>query len=497
MKDQSNFKLWQQAKQKGITRRRFLKLLSLGGTAAVILACKKMEMAEKATYPCIIIGAGPVGVAAAIQLAKKGISVLIVEAGHSIVHPEGSHFRNQAKFQENPDSFFEAIAPFLKPTIPGNQQLPGLADSRLMGGQGVLWTNNCPRAAAFEQWSTLSAEAWNDQYILAEQMLGVQTAVNTDAQTSKNVQQALQQGLAEENRSIQALPFSGRRLTDNKLYFNAPWDMLAELPLEVRNRIAIRSNTLVQNIVHENGQVKGVTITDGNGLTGYLATDALILAGGAIGTPKLLYRSNIRPEMLGRGFSFHALLFGQIVLDPALSARGIDATPRLWIPPTPAKPWHIQVLRDTFPVPTTESVDNPNRLLEFQAFLPINYQEANQFTFKEDGSLAVQFNFSESDHSQMQAVEKDIQELASQLGHWRGGGGAPAWVPHGTAHLVGTCRMDLSNWKGVADANGQVHDFDNLYIASVGLIPSRVAVNPTLTAVALALKTADYIADKI
>lgn len=96
----------------------------------------------------------------------------------------------------------------------------------------------------------------------------------------------------------------------------------------------------------------------------------------------------------------------------------------------------------------------------------------------------------------MQAVEQDVQQLAGQLGPWRGGGEA-AWVPHGTAHLSGTCRMDLPTWKGVADKNGRVQDFRNLYLASVGLIPQSVSVNPTLTAVALALNTADVLAGAI
>ena len=51
---------------------------------------------------------------------------------------------------------------------------------------------------------------------------------------------------------------------------------------------------------------------------------------------------------------------------------------------------------------------------------------------------------------------------------------------------MGTCRMDRAGWQGVADRQGQVHGFANLYLAGAGLIPAPVAVNPTLTAVALA-----------
>ena len=96
----------------------------------------------------------------------------------------------------------------------------------------------------------------------------------------------------------------------------------------------------------------------------------MLVAGGAIGSARLLHRSGIRPDALGRGISFHAVLFGQLVLaaDMCPAAGAPDVAPRLWVPPTEACPWHLQVLRDTCPLPPAETVDNPHRLLEFQAF---------------------------------------------------------------------------------------------------------------------------------
>ena len=51
--------------------------------------------------------------------------------------------------------------------------------------------------------------------------------------------------------------------------------------------------------------------------------------------------------------------------------------------------------------------------------------------------------------------------------------------------------MDRPEWPGVADRAGKVHGFENLYLGSVGLIPAPVAVNPTLTGVAIVLETCD------
>jgi choline dehydrogenase-like flavoprotein len=71
-----------------------------------------------------------------------------------------------------------------------------------------------------------------------------------------------------------------------------------------------------------------------------------------------------------------------------------------------------------------------------------------------------------------------------------------AWLPHGSAHVVGTCSMDVHGRGGVADTHGRVHGFDNLYLATVGLIPTPVAVNPTLTAAALVLNTCDALTNR-
>jgi choline dehydrogenase-like flavoprotein len=92
----------------------------------------------------------------------------------------------------------------------------------------------------------------------------------------------------------------------------------------------------------------------------------------------------------------------------------------------------------------------------------------------------------------MGAMEADVRHLAKRLGPWRRGC-EPTWLPHGTGHLVGTCRMDREDWVGVTDRQGKVHDFENLYMCTVGLFPAPVAVNPTLTAVALALRTCDAV----
>lgn len=69
--------------------------------------------------------------------------------------------------------------------------------------------------------------------------------------------------------------------------------------------------------------------------------------------------------------------------------------------------------------------------------------------------------------------------------------------PIGGYHHMGTTRMADSPREGVTDGTGRVHGLDNLYIAGSSLFPTSGWANPTLTIVALALRTADHIAARL
>jgi choline dehydrogenase-like flavoprotein len=65
--------------------------------------------------------------------------------------------------------------------------------------------------------------------------------------------------------------------------------------------------------------------------------------------------------------------------------------------------------------------------------------------------------------------------------------------PIGGYHHMGTTRMGTDRACSVTDAEGRVHGLGNLWIAGSSLFPTGSWANPTLTAVALALRTANRI----
>ena len=69
--------------------------------------------------------------------------------------------------------------------------------------------------------------------------------------------------------------------------------------------------------------------------------------------------------------------------------------------------------------------------------------------------------------------------------------------PIGGFHHMGTTRMASDPKSGVTDGFGQVHGLANLFVAGTSLFPTAGWANPTLTMLALALRTADRVAAQV
>jgi choline dehydrogenase-like flavoprotein len=64
--------------------------------------------------------------------------------------------------------------------------------------------------------------------------------------------------------------------------------------------------------------------------------------------------------------------------------------------------------------------------------------------------------------------------------------------PTGDGHCVGTARFGRDSASSVLDPFCRTHDVDNLYVVDGSFLPSTGAVNPALTIMAQALRTADH-----
>ena len=64
-------------------------------------------------------------------------------------------------------------------------------------------------------------------------------------------------------------------------------------------------------------------------------------------------------------------------------------------------------------------------------------------------------------------------------------------------HVFGSTRMHGDPHRGVVGEDGRCHELDNLYITDTGVLPRSPSVNPMLTCMALAHRTAGHISEQL
>jgi choline dehydrogenase-like flavoprotein len=64
-------------------------------------------------------------------------------------------------------------------------------------------------------------------------------------------------------------------------------------------------------------------------------------------------------------------------------------------------------------------------------------------------------------------------------------------------HHIGTCRMATDPRAGVVDGNLKVHGTDNLFVVGSAPFVTSSAAPPTLSIVALALRLADHLGERL
>ncbi len=67
----------------------------------------------------------------------------------------------------------------------------------------------------------------------------------------------------------------------------------------------------------------------------------------------------------------------------------------------------------------------------------------------------------------------------------------------GCAHQAGTCRFGTDPKSSVLDTNCKAHELDNLYVVDTSFFVSIGAVNPSLTAIANAIRVGDHLLQRL
>jgi choline dehydrogenase-like flavoprotein len=101
------------------------------------------------------------------------------------------------------------------------------------------------------------------------------------------------------------------------------------------------------------------------------------------------------------------------------------------------------------------------------------------------------------DHPNDVAMREHAYQRSDLVYEAVGATGTHHTPPYPSTHNLGTCRMSERPEDGVVGAYGEAHDVPGLFVSDGSVFTTGAAANPTLTIVALAIRQAEHIADRL
>lgn len=485
----------------------------------------------------LILGTGPVGAVFARHLVEAGLRVTMIDAGRQASARPGEHLRNAFLHQREPSQFRAALISHLYPLSlptparplfrddPGlpaqppegrnfnpfqdrSTGMPAAAVCHAIGGMGIVWTCLCPRLHASERWDCIPAADLDSLYELAEEALDVRR----DAFSGSRRQAALIAGLREsygdpEGFVVEEAPMAARPGDAGLVHWTGPADILG--PVLGEGRLRILPQHVARRLLHRSGRALGAEVRSlESGESAEIRAGAVVVACGAILTPQLLWVSEIfrgAGSPLGRFLCDHPLAWAQVALGRGVLERlgepgglGCDPPPFAAIPLQEGRPFHSLLIADVYDRQALEGRLDDRLLLGLYWYGAMEPRAENRVEFREEGLDAhglprptFHFALTPDERRRVDEMLEDLRAVGTLVGRFLPTA-PPQLLPAGSSmHLLGTTRMGAADdGRHVTDPFGRVWGFDNLYLGGTGLIPSATAGNPTLTACALAVRSA-------
>jgi choline dehydrogenase-like flavoprotein len=125
----------------------------------------------------------------------------------------------------------------------------------------------------------------------------------------------------------------------------------------------------------------------------------------------------------------------------------------------------------------------------------------NRVTVDSDGNLTL--SYTPNNQVPQQKLYEKLKSMLGQLGMYQ-----EHLIPRhiymktaipiaGCAHQAGTCRFGTDAKSSVLDVNCKTHELDNLYVVDTSFFVSIGAVNPSLTAIANAIRVGDHLMQRL
>lgn len=501
----------------------------------------------------VVVGSGPVGTAAAVRLAqlRPDTSILVLEAGPWLTETPGLNAKNIADTDERsrvqlasqgPEQATYGVsaladrarAPIarggkvlarpgtflldaLTKDADGNSAPNGMKAAALssnVGGMGTHWTCACPYPYGSERVSAITDADWHRHLDTAKQFLRVTEQAYSVTSVGAKVLEGLKREYADAaaiGREPRPMPLAVQVDGDERIW-TGPADIWEALPDGAH--VSLRAETLATALVHSDGHVTAVRVRDvSSGEEWQIAADTVFVAADSFRTPQLLFASGIRPEALGRYLNDHTQVMNLVDVDiPAEDKRDAGASEDpvvgiYWIPFSDEHhPFHGQVMQfDLSPVPLEDdySSGTSREVVGLGYFLQKDIRPEDRVLFSDTEKdtygmprISVEYGYSAKDEALIEKARPYIQRSAAAFGTLRGG--EPMILEAGSSlHYQGTVRIgSTDDGTSVVDPDARVWGFDNLYLGGNGVIPTPTAGNPTLTSVAIAIRSAEAAASR-
>ena len=496
---------------------------------------------ETATLSCdvCVVGSGAGGSVIAAEAAQAGKSVLVLEMGG---------YRNESDFNQLEIQGYQELYYGGGLATSEDGSISILAGATLGGGTVVNYMNCIPTPARIiDEWSEHGlagmddAEAYTRDHIeLVLERLGANTEATRQNGTHTRLMAGLD-ALGHEHRPIVRNATldddaeqcgyctvgcqHGCKRSAMKTWLQDASDAGAQAVV----------GCAATRILTEDGAATGVeaTVTHADGTTTALTVQAptVVVACGSIESPALLLRSGIGGPAVGKNLRLHpAYLVVGVYDEPVEGWRGqvqslvsdaydgvegdfgflIEATsvqPGFY---SPAMPWqdgatHKQLMQS----------------LRWQApFITVARDHGSGEVVLDDLGRAVMRWGLDDEVDARLAVRAHVELCrlhhaagASEIFtthqsglRWRTGDDfdafiaqveAASYAPNDvacfTAHQMGSCRMGSDPETSVADGRGQLHDTEGVWIGDASAFPTAPGVNPMISIMALAHRTAGHI----
>ena len=475
-------------------------------------------MSTSERYEVVVVGSGAGGGVIAGELAERGRKVLLLEAGP---HRTAADF---TRWESHASADIWWPMRFAMPANDPSQPPVPIIGGRCVGGTTTINTKVALRATQheFDKWHAGTGMV-NDagqpfgpddlapQYARVEQQLGIRERADwTDnlrmiARAFEAVGEELEPVMSytDENcmkcgSCLQGCPTNAGKSTQNT-YIHRQWAI---------GRLELRAGCFVDRVLIEDGpdgpQATGVAYTDADGVSHTVAADAVVVSGGALNTPQVLWRSGLTNPMIGRHLGFHPASFVFGLFDEPQDAHRVYPISGHCMTHQRDEDggFILEALSVQDPIGFSVSLCDENGPVWGEKLnracrqyrhwigllLMVNDDNNGWIELDENGNERIMTDFKPHELARRDAGF----ELGSRV--LRAAGAKEImWTGPSCTHIQGGCPMGPDPARSVVDIHGESHEVSRLFVGDGSLVPRTLSVNPSLTIMALATRVAERI----